>query len=349
MAERLRYVRTSADAGGDGTTDTDSSGDGSHAYDSLANAEAGEQADLVTAGDTVRIVCSVGSGSAADTSQANFDDASWTTDATNDITVEAKSGEEATSEYSATNYRMEVNLGFAAVLIVDDNFVTVRNIQIKNTATSNHPRGIQADGTSAMDLDVEACYLESATSGLSAGTSAGIRINNNNASSTYRYWNCVVEGFADGLNCAFTHAEVIVYNLTVVNPVTSGIDFGSIGGSSTLRAKNLILENGTGSAWESTSPGTTDYVDVFVDDTSSPTSDNSKSFTYASATDFKNATDSDAVDAGTDLSGDSALSFSDDINDVTRSTWDCGAGEFVGAGGLAAAVFAYHHNYHNLR
>lgn len=332
MAERVRYVRTSADAGGDGTTNTDSSGDNTHAYVGLAEAEAGEQADLVTAGDTLRIVCSVGSGSAADSGRVTFSDADWTTGASNGITIEAASGEEATAEWDATKYRLTDAQGFSSVLTSDDVFMVVRNLQINNTDTSNQPRGIQIDGSSAINVDIDNCYIKAATTGLSS-VSAGLRHNNSNASSLTRAWNTVIEGHFDGVNNAFSHSEIILYNLTVVSVVGNGINLAAIGGSGTLRAKNLILEAGSGSAWVTASPGTTDYVDVFVDDTSSPSSDNSKTFTFASATDFTNASDSNAVDAGTSLAADANLAFSDDINGVTRSTWDVGAGEYVAVGG----------------
>jgi hypothetical protein len=46
-----------------------------------------------------------------------------------------------------------------------------------------------------------------------------------------------------------------------------------------------------------------------------------------------NASDTVAKNKGTDLSGDSYLPFSDDIDGQTRSgTWDIGADEYVAAG-----------------
>ncbi len=116
MAELTRYVRTSADAGGDGTTNTDSSGDGSHAYDSLSAAEAGEQGNLDTANDNLVIICSVGSGSAADTTTVTFDAASWTTPAADNIRIQAAAGEEAVaSAYITANYRLEASQDYGAI------------------------------------------------------------------------------------------------------------------------------------------------------------------------------------------------------------------------------------------
>ena len=80
MALITRYVNTGSTSGGDGTTN-DTTG-ANRAYVSLSAAEAAEQTDLVSAGDSIEILCS---GSTHDTTIVTF--SGCTTGASNTITV----------------------------------------------------------------------------------------------------------------------------------------------------------------------------------------------------------------------------------------------------------------------
>jgi len=82
MAEVLRYVNTASTAGGDGTTNATAGAN--RAYATLSEWEANEGTDLVTDGDTHRVICSGGADSTAVTLNG------FTVDATHFATIEGE-------------------------------------------------------------------------------------------------------------------------------------------------------------------------------------------------------------------------------------------------------------------
>lgn len=350
MAERLRFMRTSADASGDGTTNTDSSGDNTHAYDSLSAAEAGEQADLVAAGDTLRIVCSVGSGSAADTTRVTFASANWTTAAANYVTMESASGEEATAEWNTANSRMSVSEAFNSILDLQI-FSRIRNFQLENTANADQTRGINLDAATpatALDWEIESCHIRHTGTVTTTVASFGIQPFGDFALSI-KIWNTFISGFYRGIRSRFNSTVGTtqeIYNLTCVEQGQYCINLDGWNNSNNVcKMRNLNLEAAIGAVADYLSPLSSARVetDILTADTSSPTSDGSKTFTFVSGTDFTNASDSDAVDAGTDLSSDPDLAFSADLNGITiTGTWDVGAAQFVSAGGGELLQIPHH-------
>jgi hypothetical protein len=85
MATVTRYWRTDASAGGDGTTNTTSGGN--HAYQGLEDLVSAEATNLVSAGNILHAICTVGGQEA---SSALFDLSGFTTDASNYVIIECQ-------------------------------------------------------------------------------------------------------------------------------------------------------------------------------------------------------------------------------------------------------------------
>lgn len=86
MAERLRYVNLASTAGGNGTTNSTTIGDGNRAYSTIVEGVAAEAANLSGAGDTLRFVCE------GTTSDAPVSIVGYTTSSTCFITIEVAAG-----------------------------------------------------------------------------------------------------------------------------------------------------------------------------------------------------------------------------------------------------------------
>lgn len=98
----IRYVRTSATPNGNGTTNTDSSGDGTHAFQDLADWEA-EGVDIGTNGDMMLVLCSTGSGSTADASP-EVHITGWTSGVNNQVCIRGQVS--TTGKFDTSIYRL---------------------------------------------------------------------------------------------------------------------------------------------------------------------------------------------------------------------------------------------------
>ena len=132
MALITRYVNPGADPNGNGTTSALTSGDNSHAYDSLSAWEAAEQTNLVADGDSHRVLCA---GTVADTTLLNM--SGWTTGPSNTITIETdlgqSDGRNTGATYSTSHYRLETN---GQSIFHDNDYVTYIGVQVRTQTTS---------------------------------------------------------------------------------------------------------------------------------------------------------------------------------------------------------------------
>ena len=140
MAVVTRYVNTAAGAGGDGTTNATSSGDGTHAYVSLSAWEASEETNLVTDTDTHIVNCT---GTSADTTK--FAIFTWTTNATYFITV---NGENTTGAYSTSDYRLETSTagGYENCFDIREDYTVVNDIQLQHSVGHSSSNGFFVTG-----------------------------------------------------------------------------------------------------------------------------------------------------------------------------------------------------------
>lgn len=336
MAEILRYVNT-ASTGGDGTTNNESGG--TAAFASLSAWEAATQTDLVSAGDSARVLCGTGSGTAADTGPVTV--AGWTTSATSTITIEANTGDEATSVWSTSKYRISGNGN--ALLDWDNNYITTRRIQIECTGGSFQRTYL---GTSYTHHTFEGCFVYMHNA---APTTTALKVafsNNTGASTVVMRNNIIVmiyggstplTGSFSALNFSSSQAACENNTLYMSVPAGSTLPFLGYGIGSWFdpMRNNLVYVNG----YQDDPNFTALYgQNAPVDDTNNSTNHpasrtiglNSPSYTEQRFF-FKDPEgldfglywdDPGAAGKGADLSS----SFTTDINGNTRTTpWDIGA------------------------
>ncbi len=123
-----RYVRSTADPGGDGTTNTDSSGDNTHAYDDPEEANVDEAADL-TAAESIEFLYT-----GAFSSAARVFITGYTTDATHTITHKGNGGTwDSTRGEEVSSVQ---NTGSQAIYLVGENDVTLENFRMFNSTNT---------------------------------------------------------------------------------------------------------------------------------------------------------------------------------------------------------------------
>jgi len=149
----VRYVDTDADSGGDGTTSATSSGDGSHAYDTLANWAAGE----FPIGNNIShyVYCNRGTTTPRDTTAVDLSAVSIGNNSLvyilpNDTAYDPYTGADASSYHYGVydaGYVLYTSANFTATLKIS-NKVIVRGIEIRNDPPSvNGGTGFQTDAT----------------------------------------------------------------------------------------------------------------------------------------------------------------------------------------------------------
>lgn len=141
---------------------------------------------------------------------------------------------------------------------------------------------------------------------------------------THTLINSLAYGCGIGVRCGGSGTYEIL-NCTVANSIASNYLEGSTG---TYNADNCISEN----------PGTSHFSGDWTKTTCMESGTDALTYINSGANDFHNASDSDAVDGGTDLSA----TFDDDVDGDTRSAWDVGFDEYQAAGGISIPVVMHH-------
>ena len=322
-----RFVNTAADSGGDGTTNNTSSGDGTHAYNTLSAAETGE-AGVLSA--PLVLLCSGG----ADGGAVLFDAASWTTSGTNKITIKPNTGQEHGGQIDTGKYH-KTSTGTYQLLI-------------RSTVPNFFVEGIQALLTQS---NVTGFNLVEGNSGLfaclakgdnSAGQDGLVLTGGGAAATTIHIVNCLA------YNCAGAGIRKAVYNASIdytiysntIDNCGNGLIFNS--GFNTFNNFNNLL---TGNTTDYSGSSATTDNNVTSDATSPDTAHRNKTVTYDAGADVFTTSDADVVGLGTDLSADSLFPFSTDIAGVARgATWDIGAFQDIGAppSGRIMSSLAHH-------
>ncbi len=206
MAEVIRYVNTASTAGGGGTTNATAGAN--RAYATLSEWEANEGTDLVTDGDTHRVICSGGADSTAVTING------FTVGASNYVTIEgewdASTGRLNTSQYHLTSTS-------DSQILCDTDYTVFDKVQFDGGATSNQ---LLRWGTSKNDGTVKNCLFTDA---------ARYGVFHNTRSTNVTYFNNLFYEIARspiGVGTTSTGMGT-VYNCTAYNFNTANVAGGS--------------------------------------------------------------------------------------------------------------------------
>lgn len=292
--------------------------------------------DLVCA-DTVAVVQIDGTWTNPDTSFINID--GWNTDATHYIRIYTTSAARHDGKWNTGKYRLEYTTtnSWQAAILIEENNVRIEGLQIELTSgtTHNDTAGIKTEGLSAAaaDLRISHNIIKAVRTG--SANSYGIFIYDPNATS--KTWNNIIYDFTGGTGTSNgilmanggTH---YAYNNTVYN-----CDYGyRFGAATTFVVKNNIAQDcndGFFDVWESFESSSDYNISDLAGDAPGSSSKNSTNVTFVDEAndDFHlSSSDTAAKDAGTDLSADVNLSFSDDMDGDSRTgTWDIGADEYM--------------------
>ena len=320
-----RYIRTSASAGGNGTTDTDSGGN--HAYNSLAAFDAGEAGTLSA---PMEALCSVGSGSAANTS-GTLIGSDWITSSTNHLTIKPNTGDVHSGQWDATIFRISFSTNYQAALEVKTEYSYITGLQIETTG--NFSTCVKSTiGGSSEYIHVQKCILKgsgSGTSGISLfGYNNRFLINN------------LIYDRNKGIHDVNPGKKTVVYANTIVDCSAYGIHVDVNAARSYY--KNNLIDNSTTGDWQlDATPNPTSADNATSDATSPDTPHRNSTFTFtdSASDDFSlSSSDTGALDLGTDLSSDAEINVTEDITGATRTgTWDIGAFmASAAAGGIGA-------------
>ncbi len=216
MALIERYVDTGSAAGGDGTTSATSSGDNTHAYQSLNAWEAAEETDLNTANNTHTVHTNRTNAGGEDTTAVVIN--SWITSATDFITIQ---GDDFPADgiFDGTKYVLHNNDTDAYLLFINDDHVRVRNFQIKVTETGGNNRyGFRIAGIAAANyIVIDSVIIK----GVCSGTGLGQGLWVNDGSTNLDIYNCIVTGFKSGADTDFIGLYIDnvstcnIYNCTI--------------------------------------------------------------------------------------------------------------------------------------
>jgi hypothetical protein len=249
-----------------------------------------------------------------------------TTDATYGVRVEALN--DHGGKWSTSAYRLDITTNVSQALTIGAELcehLHLKGLQFRIGGTTGGAPCVKATGTPTTGLwQIEKCIL------IADDTTAykrGMRLEEANLD--YHIWNTVIYGTglevsSAGLNIVTSTAGVFIYNCTI-DTIATGIDAAG----SNVRAKNTRITNVTTVCDQSmhadsdynltdgTAP--TNWGTNSIDSTDTPTIDyvDDANATLTSRDYHLGATDS-GIDAGTDLSADTDLSFTDDIDGETR-------------------------------
>jgi len=310
-------------------------------YTSLAAAEAGEQADLVSLDRQLDIECYA--SAAGDSTQVTIN--GWTTDATRYIRVVCPSGERHAGTWDAAKYHLSVTTSGSpgGCITVREDYTRVEYLQVRNLRGSPPEFNdcVYADGGVSVRFDslilrdgyrgfsfetgghvnsvARNCvaYGNSRAGGLIRGTAAGSATADN----------CTLIGGLYGLESTASAIYPIARNVYAHG---SSQGFGASAGG--VVAKTNCMSSDTTATNNSGGGGATNCTNSVAHNTTQFTNVTGGSENYLLPS------GSALIDAGTDLSA----TFTNDIDGTVRpqnSVYDVGADERAAGGGGAVATF----------
>jgi hypothetical protein len=300
-------------------------------YESLSAWEAAQNRDLVAAGE-IAVARIEGTWTAADTSIININ--GWTTDENHYIHIYTTEEARHDGVWDTNKYRVTYTLANndPAFQINEDN-VIVDGLQIEQAHTTPNDRsGVYVNG----DNISVANNIIRLTSDNAQTSERGIEIEYDAA--LVSIWNNIVYNWNQGIRNNDMAAGNVhnVVNNTVYNSKDVGISLnGYPGSAATVRVYNNIVQSASSTCFGFDFDGNVQFVasNNIADDGTAPGPNSATStltFVSTSTGNFHLAAgDTDAIDAGLDLSSTSTLSFTTDIDSGTRDgAWDIGADEY---------------------
>lgn len=341
MADIVRYVDTGADAGGDGTTPATSSGDNTHAYQSLNAWDAEEETDLTGGGgDTHTVRCNRTNSGGIDTGRVQL---LWTTSAADDLNIIADDFP-AGGIYDGTKYVLHNDDATDDAIQSRTGFLHLVNLQVLVTeASTNNRYGISyINSPAGADSTINSCIFK----GVCSGTGEGQGIKVNHANMTITIYNTPVYGFFASSDIGFKAINIddctaaYIYNCTIANN-TIGI---SRGGGTVVSQNNTLFGN------ENDHSGT---IDIDFCGTEEGAGEGDDGYTITQTADDYAALVVDAAggdfhltDASSEAynTGNGAIPKSIFVVDIVGTTrgpadgdWDTGAFEFIVGAPVGAA------------
>lgn len=333
MAIRNVYVDTVN--GSASPSDPTNPGD---AYNTLSNAEAGEQGDLVSSTTTLIINCS---GSTIDSTKVLIDGST-----TSDLYSITVVGDRTLTTYDTSAYRLEITgTPFGDFIIISDPFVHLDKLQVLyNTNRSSTYSAIAFTATPGWGYVSNSIVFGS---NIGAGKIAGLEGVSSTSDGDRYFWNNIV--ITDGV-CLLVSTQnspdIFAYSNTFYSSGSDALD-RQFNAEGTVTLKNNYAASLVGSAYPAGDTWNTKTT-CASDDSTGSTGLQNIAYSTSTGAYFENVTagsedlsiktDSALKDVGEDTSGESApLDFTTDIVGTTRSSWDIGAFEFE-VGGLTLLI-----------
>jgi len=244
-------------------------------------------------------------------------------------TTEANASQRHQGKWDDGKYNLNVSSVGAYNVNINNQFVHVDGLQIKNSSTSGYDQiGIDMDKNSYVSNNI----LQYAGSG---GTNIfGIQYNLTAGNFNLKVWNNIIYGFKKGIggNAGGDVLRAVVYNNTVKDAI---VGYYTNGYMDTILKNNIAQNCIDGFTSSNFHPSSNYNISDLVADAPGANSKNSTTVAFADPAnkDFHLSTsDTAAKNSGADLSADINLAFTNDIDGQTRPSssstiWDIGADE----------------------
>jgi hypothetical protein len=311
-------------------------GGGAGDYTSLASAEAGEQADLVSLDRLLVIECYA--SAAGDSSQVTIN--GWTTDSTRYIRIVSPAGERHAGAWDGAKYHLTLSTTGSpgGCITVREDYTRIEYLQVRNTNGSpgvfdlciyNEAGGLRIDGCIlrggyyGTSLEAHAILNHARNTVMYGAAQAGLRIVAASGNPTEAD-NCTCIGAVYGVEPSSIVTYAILKNV-YAHGGTKGIfgqgqDGGFVTKVNCMTSDTTATNNGGGG-------GATNCTNSVAHSTANFTNVTSGS------EDYRLPSGSALIDAGVDLSG----TFTNDVDGTVRpqnSIFDVGADEYqAGASG----------------